>query len=56
MADLDEISISHDSMIILKHHGSYMQQNRDLQRSDKAGYAASYQVFSPLRSLPLLSP
>lgn len=50
MADLDEISISHDSMIILKHHGSYMQQNRDLQRSDKAGYAASYQFMLRLKN------
>jgi len=50
MQDFEDISISHDAMIILKHHGSYMQQNRDLQRSDKAGYAASYQFMLRLKN------
>jgi hypothetical protein len=43
---METIDISDDSVVVLKHHGSYMQQNRDLQRTDKAGYAASYQVLS----------
>lgn len=47
---METIDISGDSVVVLKHHGSYMQQNRDLQRSDKAGYAASYQVLCAARA------
>jgi hypothetical protein len=47
MADLETIDISDDSVVVLKHHGSYMQQNRDLQRTDKQGYAQSFQVHTP---------
>ena len=55
MADLDTIDISHDSIVVLKHHGSYMQQDRDFQvrnkyngmTADKAKYAQSYQVRGP---------
>jgi hypothetical protein len=43
---METIDISGDSVVVLKHHGSYMQQNRDLQRTDKAGYAQSYQVHT----------
>jgi len=46
MADLETIDISDDSVVVLKHHGSYMQQNRDLQRTDKQGYAQSFQVHT----------
>jgi len=54
MADLDTIDISHDSVVVLKHHGSYMQQDRDFQvrnqfngmQADKAKYAQSFQVHS----------
>lgn len=49
MADKETIDISHDAVIVLKHHGSYMQQNRDLQRTDKAGYANSYQFMLRLK-------
>ena len=52
MADMETIDVSHDSVVVLKHHGSYMQQNRDYQVrnafnggvADKAKYAQSYQV------------
>ena len=52
MADLETIDISGDSVVVLKHHGSYMQQNRDFQvrnafnggQADKVKYAQSYQV------------
>ena len=50
MADLETIDISENSVVVLKHHGSYMQQNRDLQRTDKAGYAASYQFMLRLKN------
>ena len=50
MADKETIDISHDAVIVLKHHGSYMQQNRDLQRTDKAAYAASYQFMLRLKN------
>ena len=48
---MESIDISDEAVVILKHHGSYQQQNRDLQKSDKKGYADSYQVatcFAPL--------
>ena len=49
---METIDVSHDSVVVLKHHGSYMQQNRDYQVrnafnggvADKAKYAQSYQV------------
>jgi len=54
MADMETIDISADSVVVLKHHGSYMQQNRDFQvrnafnggQSDKPAYIKSYQVCS----------
>lgn len=49
MADQETIDLSHDGVIVLKHHGSYMQQNRDVQRTDKAAYAASYQFMLRLK-------
>jgi len=50
MADLETIDISDDSVVVLKHHGSYMQQNRDLQRTDKQGYAQSFQFMLRLKN------
>jgi len=54
MADMETIDISADSVVVLKHHGSYMQQNRDFQvrnafnggQSDKPAYIKSHQVCS----------
>jgi hypothetical protein len=54
MADMETIDISGDSVVVLKHHGSYMQQDRDFQvrnqfngmQADKAKYAQSFQVHS----------
>jgi hypothetical protein len=43
----DEITVSKDSIHILKHHGSYMQQNRDLKK--KADREASYQFMLRLK-------
>jgi len=45
MAD-DEIFVSKDSIHILKHHGSYMQQDRSLKGKDKA---QSYQFMLRLK-------
>ncbi|EKX41980.1 sulfite reductase [Guillardia theta CCMP2712] len=50
MADLESIDISDEAVVILKHHGSYQQQNRDLQKSDKKGYADSYQFMLRLKN------
>ena len=49
LADMgnDEISVSKDSIHILKHHGSYMQQNRDLKK--KAERDQSYQFMLRLK-------
>jgi len=49
MADSETISISHDAVIVLKHHGSYMQQDRSFQRTDKQAYADSYQFMLRLK-------
>jgi sulfite reductase beta subunit-like hemoprotein len=49
MADSARIDLTDEAVIILKHHGSYMQQNRDLQRTDKAAYAQSYQFMLRLK-------
>jgi hypothetical protein len=46
MAD-DEIFVSKDSIHILKHHGSYMQQNRELKK--KADRDLSYQFMLRLK-------
>merc|ERR1740130_2378673 len=46
MAD-DEIFVSKDSIHILKHHGSYMQQNRELKK--KADRDQSYQFMLRLK-------
>lgn len=43
----DEITVSADSIHILKHHGSYMQQNRDLKK--KAEREQSYQFMLRLK-------
>ena len=43
----DEIFVSKDSIHILKHHGSYMQQNRDLKK--KADREQSYQFMLRLK-------
>merc|ERR1719238_2500893 len=43
----DEIFVSKDSIHILKHHGSYMQQNRDLKK--KADRDKSYQFMLRLK-------
>jgi sulfite reductase (ferredoxin) len=43
----DEISVSADSIHILKHHGSYMQQNRDLKK--KSERDQSYQFMLRLK-------
>jgi len=43
----DEIFVSKDSIHILKHHGSYMQQNRDLKK--KAERDKSYQFMLRLK-------
>ena len=43
----DEICVSKDSIHILKHHGSYMQQNRDLKK--KAERDQSYQFMLRLK-------
>jgi len=43
----DEIFVSKDSIHILKHHGSYMQQNRDLKK--KADRDQSYQFMLRLK-------
>ena len=43
----DEIKVSADSIHILKHHGSYMQQNRDLKK--KADRDQSYQFMLRLK-------
>lgn len=45
-AQTEEISISHDAVVVLKHHGSYQQQNRELRGADKA---ASYQFMLRLK-------
>jgi sulfite reductase (ferredoxin) len=42
----ETISISHDAVIVLKHHGSYQQQNREARGADKA---ASYQFMLRLK-------
>ena len=42
----DEIFVSKDSIHILKHHGSYMQQDRSLKGKDKA---QSYQFMLRLK-------
>ncbi|KAJ1630477.1 hypothetical protein T492DRAFT_1002682 [Pavlovales sp. CCMP2436] len=42
----EEISISHDAVVILKHHGSYQQQNREARGAAKA---ASYQFMLRLK-------
>jgi sulfite reductase beta subunit-like hemoprotein len=49
MADSSRIDLTDEAVIILKHHGSYMQQNRDLQRTDKAAYAQSFQFMLRLK-------
>ena len=49
MADQERIDLTDEAVIILKHHGSYMQQNRDLQRTDKAAYAQSFQFMLRLK-------
>jgi sulfite reductase (ferredoxin) len=49
MKDLEVISISEDSVVLLKAHGSYQQQNRDLQRSDKQGFKDSFQFMLRLK-------
>merc|ERR1719298_233344 len=43
----DEIFVSKDSIHILKHHGSYMQQNRELKK--KADRELSYQFMLRLK-------
>jgi len=43
----DEIMVSKDSIHILKHHGSYMQQNRDLKK--KSDRELSYQFMLRLK-------
>jgi len=43
----DEIFVSKDSIHILKHHGSYMQQNRDLKK--KSEREKSYQFMLRLK-------
>ena len=43
----DEIFVSKDSIHILKHHGSYMQQNRDIKK--KAERDQSYQFMLRLK-------
>ena len=43
----DEIFVSSDSIHILKHHGSYMQQNRDLKK--KSERETSYQFMLRLK-------
>ena len=43
----DEIFVSKDSIHILKHHGSYMQQNRELKK--KAEREKSYQFMLRLK-------
>ena len=43
----DEIFVSKDSIHILKHHGSYMQQNRDLTK--KSDREKSYQFMLRLK-------
>merc|ERR1719453_790486 len=43
----DEIFVSKDSIHILKHHGSYMQQNRELKK--KADRDKSYQFMLRLK-------
>jgi hypothetical protein len=43
----DEIFVSKDSIHILKHHGSYMQQNRDIKK--KADREQSYQFMLRLK-------
>eukprot|EP00960_Hanusia_phi_P070630 767352-Hanusia_phi.AAC.7 len=48
LADMETIDISDEAVVILKHHGSYQQQNRDLQKSDKKGYAESFQCIDDL--------
>lgn len=50
MDDKETISLTDESVVVLKHHGSYMQQNRDVQRTDKAAYAASYQFMLRLKN------
>jgi len=49
LADManDEIAVSADSIHILKHHGSYMQQNRDLKK--KKDRDLSYQFMLRLK-------
>ena len=49
MKDLEVISITDDAVVLLKAHGSYQQQNRDLQRSDKQGYKESFQFMLRLK-------
>ena len=43
----DEIRVSDDSIHILKHHGSYMQQNRDLKK--KSDREKTYQFMLRLK-------
>jgi len=50
MADKETIQLTDQSVVVLKHHGSYQQQNRDLQRTDKAGYADSFQFMLRLKN------
>ena len=49
MKDLEVISITEEAVVLLKAHGSYQQQNRDLQRNDKQAYKESFQFMLRLK-------
>lgn len=46
---MEVISITEDAVVLLKAHGSYQQQNRDLQRNDKQAYKESFQFMLRLK-------
>eukprot|EP00292_Cryptomonas_paramecium_P004146 CAMPEP_0113711836 /NCGR_PEP_ID=MMETSP0038_2-20120614/31010_1 /TAXON_ID=2898 /ORGANISM="Cryptomonas paramecium" /LENGTH=684 /DNA_ID=CAMNT_0000638201 /DNA_START=65 /DNA_END=2119 /DNA_ORIENTATION=+ /assembly_acc=CAM_ASM_000170 len=49
MKNLEVISITDEAVVLLKAHGSYMQQNRDLQRHNKQAYKESFQFMLRLK-------
>jgi len=49
----DEISVSQDAVVVLKYHGSYMQDNRDKrQRGAEKDYQFMLRLKSPCGIIP----
>lgn len=51
--DNDEVYLSHDAVIVMKYHGSYMQDNRDNRQKDKdKEYSFMLRLKAPAGEIP----